>query len=525
MDLICISTYNSNNYFFAFFVIARSGSGPRAGGEAISLYCNGIAPPLRSFLCFVSNILLPLFLSFCGSEQQNSEINDFDAKIEEELIETACPSSCNDNNPCTRDGCEKGKCVHVIVGDGKPCNDGSLCTERDMCKKGLCTGTPEACDDFLSCTKDFCLAEKGCVHEISEDPSCSEPQPLSNVRIIPYLQNMTSDSVVIMWETAESCAGRISYDTDQNYSFDIIEDLPRMIHEIQLTNLEPSAKYYYRVFPCRDDNPLPEVYNFSLFPDKPSDFRFAVWGDNQSNFETAKQVCSCIAKSNPAFVVSVGDVVQNGEIYDQWKQQYFDPISAFSPYVPSFVAIGNHEKQSPWFYLYVSQPEPEDYFAFSYGNARFVALDTNTDYFEGSKQYEWLVSELSSDAYKNAEWHFVFLHQAPYTEQWGSGTYTGEFFVTLLLLPLLENADVDILFCGHTHDYERGYIPDGDGMYYVITGGGGGDLDTVFTMDWEYIDLHVSQHHYMTVDIDGNKAAVRAWLLDGNILDAFFVEH
>jgi hypothetical protein len=40
---ICISIYHSLNYLLAISVITRSTSGPRTGGEAISLYYNGIA--------------------------------------------------------------------------------------------------------------------------------------------------------------------------------------------------------------------------------------------------------------------------------------------------------------------------------------------------------------------------------------------------------------------------------------------------------------------------------------------------
>ena len=96
--------------------------------------------------------------------------------------------------------------------------------------------------------------------------------------------------------------------------------------------------------------------------------------------------------------------------------------------------------------------------------------------------------------------------------------------VVLLLLPTLAEANVDILFCGHTHDYERGFIPDGDGMYYIITGGGGGPLDTVFNHDWDQIDVHASEYHYMTVDIVENETIVTAWLTSGEMLDQFEIQ-
>ena len=78
---------------------------------------------------------------------------------------------CDDGNMCTSvDSCQEGACV------GKPmtltvCDDGNVCTINDVCEDGKCGGEPHVCNDFNTCTKDFCdpdhpmSDEINCVHE------------------------------------------------------------------------------------------------------------------------------------------------------------------------------------------------------------------------------------------------------------------------------------------------------------------------------------------------------------------------
>ncbi len=45
---------------------------------------------------------------------------------------------CNDDNPCTEDGCSDGFCVNTALVDGEPCSDGEYCTSGDHCEEGEC---------------------------------------------------------------------------------------------------------------------------------------------------------------------------------------------------------------------------------------------------------------------------------------------------------------------------------------------------------------------------------------------------
>ena len=69
--------------------------------------------------------------------------------------------SCDDDNPCTDDACDKSKgCQHGA--NEAPCEDGQGCTTQDVCKLKACTpGIAVVCDDKDPCTEDFCDKDLG----------------------------------------------------------------------------------------------------------------------------------------------------------------------------------------------------------------------------------------------------------------------------------------------------------------------------------------------------------------------------
>ena len=79
-----------------------------------------------------------------------------------------CPASCDDGNPCTKDGCvaSTGQCSHKAQ-SGPSCWDGNKCLAGQTCNKGKCGGGKPAkdCDDKNPCTADSCTAKTGaCTH-------------------------------------------------------------------------------------------------------------------------------------------------------------------------------------------------------------------------------------------------------------------------------------------------------------------------------------------------------------------------
>ena len=84
--------------------------------------------------------------------------------------------ACDDGNMCTDDACQPGAgCLHVA--NTLPCDDNNSCTTEDLCLDGVCAGAGVLqCDDANPCTKDVCLPDGGCLHE-EVTGACSDADP------------------------------------------------------------------------------------------------------------------------------------------------------------------------------------------------------------------------------------------------------------------------------------------------------------------------------------------------------------
>ena len=330
----------------------------------------------------------------------------------------------------------------------------------------------------------------------------------------PYLQNVTQNSIVVMWETNIETSGKVNYGQDKNYGLTATAEGNKKIHEIKLTNLKVETLYHYQIITgdiTAEDNTFKTAPNF----DTP--FKFSVWGDNRTFFFEHAKVIRRMRKYNPDIAINVGDVVTNGEVYEQWGLEYFTPAKELFKSVASFIAIGNHEKNSHWFYDFVSQPNNEAWFYFIYGNAMFIILDSNQSYMPGSQQLLWFRKTLKSDDYKKTVWHFVVMHHPLYSEGWDSPGYAGEQMAQLTLKPLFEKYKIDIFFAGHTHDYERGFL---NNVYYIISGGGGAGLDS-FQQDFPFVTVYKAEHQFCLVDINKNKLSFKSINVDEQVIDSF----
>ncbi|MCK5134229.1 MAG: metallophosphoesterase family protein [Bacteroidales bacterium] len=385
----------------------------------------------------------------------------------------------------------------------------------------------------------------------------------------PYLQAVEDDGITIMWETVYPSYGKILYGTDNQLDQTIIEEsIPSVMHEITLSGLDKDQNYYYKVVV---ENLSSQVYSFHTKKPVEAPIKFIIYGDSRSYPKVHENLVKLMVEEKPDFIVNVGDVVTTGARLNEWIDEHFYPIRHISGNVPTYISIGNHEyggyhetKVVPPFEERVHNPvnstgSNEYFFSFDYGNSHFIFLDPNkadSPYGErispGSQQYNWFLNDVRK-AKENSEWIFVFLHQPPYSECWSGGYYDGEPVLRKEIVPIIEANNVDIVFAGHTHDYERGlphppYDPEtgsGNNAVYVITGGGGSNLDNHKYKEWEQIDLpdHPATtdnddtdegeyylYHYVVIEIDGTELKYKAVKMNGDgsyggIFDSFELKH
>jgi hypothetical protein len=349
----------------------------------------------------------------------------------------------------------------------------------------------------------------------------------------PYLQNLSKTSVTIVWETDLPSTSEVYYGP----GFSVKDEMPKTIHEITLTDLKPETTYFYHVLSqVPKGRKLPEgvppyvlsgVYSFktAIEPGKP--FKFIAYGDSRSNPEIHSKLVSLMRKllesslregeSGPAFLVNSGDLVSNGRYYGQWGDQFFGPLEPLISSIPIWPVIGNHERSHANFFNLLSLPNNEAWYSFDYGDAHFLMIDTEFDYSPGSEQYQFIVDDLSKS---KAKWKFVAFHKPPYTAV--QRRVPGNLRAREILNPLFEKYGVDIVFCGHDHNYVRSKPI--NGVIYVITGGGGAGLYEVMpvaSMDWA--EVAVAAHHFCLVEIDGSRLRLTAIDDEGKVIDRFML--
>lgn len=342
----------------------------------------------------------------------------------------------------------------------------------------------------------------------------------------PYLQNVTDDSVVVMWEAEEPCWGVVEAESG-DVTVQTEPDGPTARHEVLVTGLPVNAaevRYRMRCVTGAKGSlwgkppaaALTEWIPFRLAPAPGEPFRYLVYGDSRTYQAEHAAVIARMVSEDAALAFNTGDVVSFGMMAELWDPEFFTPAAPLMRSVPMFVVIGNHEQDADSYYELLSQPPPENYFAVSYGDTFHIVLDSNEDRLaEGSEEISWLDGVLASDEAQHAPWLFVYAHHPPYSEGWDSPGYDGDENMRNVVRPRLESAGVDVVFNGHTHDYERGEL---NGVTWIITGGGGANLDS-FQQNFDHISVYASVRHYMRVDVTSTQLQVTAISKDGTQVD------
>jgi hypothetical protein len=332
-----------------------------------------------------------------------------------------------------------------------------------------------------------------------------------NTEMLLLWQLSNSDTCVIEWgRDTSSVLGKvetIEYDDSHQHTY-------------TFSNLLPGTKYYYKV--SADS----EIYSGSFFsaPDtNETNIRFMVYGDTRSFPEIHDQVAGAMVaqfKKNDGFqsiVLSVGDLVSNGDKERYWDNQFFDPsysnIMTLLANVPYQAAIGNHEGSGQLFVKYFPYPFVAGrYWSFDYGPAHFVMVDQYTNYEPRSAQLTWIENDLASTA---KPWKFIYLHEPG----WSAGTHENNVSVQDYIQPLCEQYDVPIVFAGHNHCYARAVV---NGIQHVTTGGGGAPL-YVPDPDYPNVVAAAMANHFCNVEIHGDSLHFAALKPDSTILDEFFL--
>jgi hypothetical protein len=301
----------------------------------------------------------------------------------------------------------------------------------------------------------------------------------------PYLQNATPEAITIRWRTDVPTVGAIRWGSVRrsltNWAYGPLQ--PTTEHEIRITGLTASTKYFYAVRSqgavTRGDT---AQHNFRTLPIPGSEVPVRVWvlgdsgtgGDGSFRAEHVREAYRQFGGTRPTDVwLMLGDNAYPFGRDSDYQTALFDTFPTFLRNTNLWPTLGNHETYAgepiPYFNIFTLPTEgeaggipsgTEHYYSFDYGPIHFICLDSQSSNRQpGSPMLMWLESDLAAT---QARWVIAYWHHPPYSH----GSHNSDTEVELIemrqyALPILESYGVDLVLCGHSHSYERSMFIDG----------------------------------------------------------------
>ena len=358
----------------------------------------------------------------------------------------------------------------------------------------------------------------------------------------PYLQYGTTDSMRVMCELAKPGRVRVEFGETSQYDQKIdAVSTDGLLHTATLSNLKAETGYYYQVVVQENgsDRELRgEQLSFQTASLSTSPFAFVVIGDTQGNPQVNGKLAQMAWALRPNFLVLPGDLVDDGTKKEQWLHEFFASMHPLISRVPLYPVLGNHERNADHYYRYMDLPAPEYYYAFKYGNAMFYMLDSNKKLDSQSEQYLWLESQLKELQRKREQktsdvvWTFVSFHhpvfssdENDYGDLWKGKSTWGDLRLRELT-NLFDQYEVDIVWNGHIHSYERTWpllksqAQESGGTTYIVTGGGGGGLEQAGPIRPWFQNNVRRGHHFVFAAVNGATLEFKAFDLEGRLFDS-----
>lgn len=308
----------------------------------------------------------------------------------------------------------------------------------------------------------------------------------------PYLQRSGTSSIVIRWRTDSATDSRVDYGTNLA-DLNLTTTLPALTNEhiVALGDLSADTKYFYAVgmtgglLAAADSNQF-----FLTHPPvgTPKPVRIWVIGDAGTKNANQRAVRDAFYAYNGTNTVhawlQLGDNAYDKGLDSEFQAAVFDMYPTLLRRSVTWPTLGNHETGQtntdvhldnyPYFDIFTLPTAGEaggvpsatkHYYSFDLGMVHFVCLDSMTvDRSTNGAMAIWLRSDL---AVNTNRWLVAFWHHPPYSKGSHDSDVGGPSYDTQMgqmrtnFLPILEMAGVDLVFCGHSHCYERSKLLNG----------------------------------------------------------------
>lgn len=325
----------------------------------------------------------------------------------------------------------------------------------------------------------------------------------------PYLCNPSETGLSIVWTTNKPAVSWVEIAVDDGSHFyakdreaHYITHAGRRlatetVHHVRLKNLQPGQKYMYRVlskevteWKSRNNIKFGKMADTDVYRGKPLGFKmvdknpdeltFLVVNDIHSKAAFMKEMCKDVDFNTIDLIFLNGDMASYTESEDQLFNDYLDALVEMgASRIPLVYIRGNHEARGRFadnLIKYFPTQDGEYYYSFQCANTNFLILDCGEDKPDSDvvylglaefdvyreKQAAWLEDVVQTNEFKNAQQRIVFSHMPLVGNK--IDLWHGNLHLQETILPILNKANVQLMFSGHNHRYS--YHPTSSEVHY-----------------------------------------------------------
>lgn len=311
----------------------------------------------------------------------------------------------------------------------------------------------------------------------------------------PYLQVGTQTSITLRWRTTTAQNSRVELGTVYGTYPIIVNDAANVTdHIVTVTGFTPDTKYFYRIGnsvnmqlannkqffttnpppnttrkiritafgdcgrnnPTYQDNNLANYLNYLSVNNIDAPDAWILMGDNAYSSGTETEY------SNNFFNIYGNNILRNHKLYPapgnhDYGNNSGNKTSRSMPYHTIFSVPQNGEAGGV-------ASNKQNYYSYDVGNVHFLSLDSYGVESDGtdmqtsgtSAMKSWIAADMAANTKK---WTIAYWHHPPYTKSsHNSDTESDLVNIRQNFITFLEARGVDLIICGHSHAYERGYL-------------------------------------------------------------------
>ena len=345
------------------------------------------------------------------------------------------------------------------------------------------------------------------------------------------------------------------------------------LYRATLPPMAPDTTFHYRVV---DGAGVPsQDFTARTLPGPSSSLRFIAYAD-QGTLEDGDlgpprnrpmEIVNLSEGEDVDMFVVAGDTAYSEEGGLRWWNQWFDIIEPIAATRPYFATPGNHDRDfvvgyDHW-YKRFTLPRDEQNYGVDAGPVHFLFLNSNEACIEGetaesvqrvnpqctitstsgapvenTEITDFIRADLADARARGVPWIVAVFHHPPYADGGYNETNAGPAYMWWMRdhwLPLFEEYGVDLVITGHDHSYARSWpmldnrttttsgtkFNEGNGIVYVVTGGGGRPLYYLTEGTPWWLAKSIQAHHVTLVDASATKMKVAVKDHSGVVLDAF----